>query len=88
MTGPDPTNKVTETVALDSCGVTAMVRESWFDGRDLAERKRIADQIQLQALDSVPYLPLGQVFLPTAFRSDIKDIVKATLPLFWNVRRG
>ena len=32
MTGPDPTNKVTETVALDSCGVTAMVRESWFDG--------------------------------------------------------
>ena len=64
------------------------LREAWFDAPDQAGRKRLAEQIQLQALESVPYVPLGQVFLPTAFRSDIKDIVKAAIPLFWGVRRG
>ena len=64
------------------------LREAWFDAPDLAGRKSIAEAIQRQALTSVPYVPLGQVFLPTAFRSDIKDIVKAAIPLFWGVRRG
>jgi peptide/nickel transport system substrate-binding protein len=36
----------------------------------------------------LPCIPLGQLFQPTAFRSDIKDIVKAAFPLFWGVRRG
>ena len=64
------------------------LRANWFDAPDLASRKAIAAQIQLQALESVPYVPMGQVFLPTAFRSEIKDIVKAAIPMFWSVRRG
>ena len=64
------------------------LRESWFDAPDQAARKDIARQIQLQALESVPYVPMGQIFQPTAFRSDIKDIVKAAIPFFWGVRRG
>jgi peptide/nickel transport system substrate-binding protein len=36
----------------------------------------------------VPYIPLGQIFQPTAYRSDIQDIVRASIPLFWGVRRG
>jgi peptide/nickel transport system substrate-binding protein len=36
----------------------------------------------------MPYIPLGQIFQPTAFRSDIKDLVKSMFPLFWGVRRG
>jgi len=39
-------------------------------------------------VEVLPYIPLGQIFQPTAFRSDIKDIVKAMYPLFWGVRRG
>lgn len=64
------------------------LRDAWFDAPDQAARKQIAEQIQLQALESVPYVPLGQVFLPTAFRSDIRDIVKAAIPLFWGVHRA
>ncbi len=64
------------------------LRAAWFDAPDLAAQQRLAEKIQLQALETVPYVPLGQVFLPTAFRSDIKDIVKAAIPLFWGVRRG
>lgn len=64
------------------------LRESWFDAPDLKSQKAIAEQVQLRAFDTVPYLPLGQIFQPTAFRSDIKDIVKAAFPLFWGVRRA
>jgi len=64
------------------------LRAAWFDAPDLASQKAIAAQIQLRGLENVTYLPLGQIFQPTAFRSDIKDIVKAMFPLFWGVRRG
>ena len=64
------------------------LREAWFDAPDLAAQKAVAAQIQTQAWETVPYIPLGQIFQPTAFRSDIKDIVQAAIPLFWGVRRG
>ena len=50
--------------------------------------KAIAAQIQTRALETVPYIPLGQIFQPTAFRSGLQDIVQAAIPLFWGVRRG
>jgi peptide/nickel transport system substrate-binding protein len=64
------------------------LRDAWFDAPDLGSQKAITEQIQLRALETLPYIPLGQIFQPTAFRSDIKDIVKAMFPLFWGVRRG
>ena len=64
------------------------LRDQWFDAPDLAGRKAIAEQMQLQALQTLPYVPLGQVFQPTAYRSDVRDIVGSHLPLFWGVRRG
>ena len=57
-----------------------VLRDAWFDAPDLKSQKAIAEQIQLQALETVPYIPLGQIFQPTAFRSDIKDIVKCNVP--------
>ncbi len=64
------------------------LRTAWFDAPDLASQKAIAAQVQVRALETLPCIPLGQLFQPTAFRSDIKDIVKAAFPLFWGVRGG
>ena len=64
------------------------LREAWFDAPDLPARKALAEQIQLQALQTVPYVPLGQIYQPTAWRAEIRDIVPAHLPLFWNAYRG
>jgi peptide/nickel transport system substrate-binding protein len=64
------------------------LRDAWFDAPDLVSQKALAEQIQLRGLETLPYIPLGQIFQPTAFRSDIKDIVKSMFPLFWGVRRG
>jgi hypothetical protein len=36
----------------------------------------------------LPYIPVGQSFQPTAFRSDIRDVVKAAFPLFFGGAAG
>jgi peptide/nickel transport system substrate-binding protein len=63
------------------------LRAAWFDAPDLQSQKAIAEQVQLQALNTVPYIPLGQIFQPTASRSNIQGFVKSPLALFWNVHR-
>ncbi len=63
------------------------MRNSWFDAPDAAAQKAIGVEMQKQAFTDVPYVPLGLFYQPTAYRTDIKDVLKG-LPLFWNVRRG
>lgn len=66
------------TVQIEAIGQHVGVgRKGWFDAPDLAGQKTIAAQIQIRAFETVPYTPLGQLFQPTAFRSDINDIVAA-----------
>ena len=43
--------------------------------------------MQQQALVDVPYLPLGQYFLLTAYRRSLTGVLKGP-PLFWNVARA
>jgi peptide/nickel transport system substrate-binding protein len=50
------------------------------------KRKRLAEQIQKVALDEVAYVPWGEWFWPTAFRKDVRDILKFIAPAFWNVK--
>ena len=64
------------------------LRAAWFDAPDLKAQKAIAEQVQLQALQTVPYIPLGQIFQPTAFRSNIQGHVNGPFALFWSVHRA
>ena len=64
------------------------LRDAWFDAPDVEAQKQIARQVQARALEVVTFLPVGQMFQPAAMRSDIRDIVSASFPVFWNVRRG
>jgi peptide/nickel transport system substrate-binding protein len=64
------------------------LREQWFDAPDVAAQKTICEQIQLQAFESVPFMPVGQWYYPWAFRKDLTDFVKCANVLFWNVRRA
>ena len=59
-----------------------------FDAPDLAAQRAVAEQAQQRFFDTVPFLLLGRMQQPTAFRSDIKDLVSASFPVFWGVRRG
>ncbi len=63
------------------------LRDAWFAADDLTARKRAAEQLQLQAFQDVPYIPLGQWHQPTAHRTDLQGMLTG-LPLFWNIRRS
>jgi peptide/nickel transport system substrate-binding protein len=62
------------------------LREAWFNS-PAAIRKQIAEQMQLQAFENVPYYPLGLAQIPAAVRPDITGIQEG-FPVFWNVRRA
>ena len=65
-----------------------VMREAWFDATDLAAQKAIAEQIQLHYFETVNFLPLGRMQQPMAFRKDIVDVVSASFPVFWGMRRA
>ncbi len=62
------------------------LRDAWFTAPDLAAQKALADQLQLQAFADVPYIPLGQYFIPTAYQANLSGMLQGS-PVFWNIRR-
>lgn len=62
------------------------LRDAWLATSDATTQRQIAAQIQLQAFQDVPYVPLGLVYWPTAYRADLTGVLSG-LALFWNVRR-
>jgi peptide/nickel transport system substrate-binding protein len=61
-------------------------RNDWFAAPDQAAQEKIARRLQLQAFQDVPYIPLGQYFVPTAYQASLTGIIHGN-PVFWNVRR-
>jgi peptide/nickel transport system substrate-binding protein len=61
------------------------LRDDFARSASLGEQKKIADDIQQRAYDVVTYIPTGQYNQPAAHRSSLKGLVKAPVPLFWNV---
>jgi peptide/nickel transport system substrate-binding protein len=62
------------------------LREAWLSAPDEAEQKRIVREMQLQAFQDVPYVPLGQFYQPAAFSKTLADIQEGW-PVFHAVRR-
>ncbi len=63
------------------------LRDRWLQAADLEAQKKLAVEMQRQAFQDVPYIPLGQSIAPTAYRSDIVGVLNGQ-PTFWNVRRS
>ena len=61
------------------------LRNAWFKADDLAEQKNICEQIQIQAFEDVPYIPLGALYPLSAFRSNWKDM-QPQAPVFWTLK--
>jgi peptide/nickel transport system substrate-binding protein len=60
----------------------------WLTAKDPAEQKAIAEAIQLDAFKQAPIIPLGQFFIPTAYRADLTGFLESSIPSMWNVRRA
>ena len=45
----------------------------------------IVEELQAELYDFVPYIPTGQYYQPTAFRDNVKGVLEAPVPFFWNI---
>ncbi len=63
-----------------------ILRDEWLRAETADRQRAIAEQMQLQAFEDVPYVPLGQQFQQTAYRRDLTGILPG-MPVFWNVAR-
>ena len=66
--------------------LTAMV-DAWTREPDAAKRHAMIPAIQEEAYTSIPYIPLGQFTQPIAFRSNIKGVLVAGVPVYWNIEK-
>jgi peptide/nickel transport system substrate-binding protein len=61
--------------------------DEWTRAATDADKSRIFDAIQTEAWATVPFVPLGQYFPTTAYRSNIQGRIAATNAIPWNIRR-
>jgi len=54
---------------------------------DPAERRKYAEQLQLECIATVPQVPCGVTLQPAAWRSDLEGVLSG-VPKFWNVKRA
>src|SRR5262249_30061637 len=59
---------------------------AWVRASDETTRKQLAEEVQKVALSEVTYVPWGEWVQPTAFRTNVRDVLKFGAPLFWNVK--
>ncbi|WJR65036.1 ABC transporter substrate-binding protein [Neorhizobium sp. CSC1952] len=64
------------------------LKTSWFRSADPAERAVIAKQIQVQAFETLPYIPLGATSTYHAYRADLKGVFPAPVNAYWNISKG
>jgi peptide/nickel transport system substrate-binding protein len=64
------------------------LRDAWLDSPDEADQRRLAAEIQAEAFNFVPFIPLGQYFPPSAWRSNLSGLLKGATPVFWNVEKS
>jgi peptide/nickel transport system substrate-binding protein len=55
---------------------------------DANKRKQIALEIQKEAMQFVTHGWVGQYFKPTAWRKSLQGLIKAPVPVFWNVAKS
>jgi peptide/nickel transport system substrate-binding protein len=63
------------------------LRDQWFDAPDVKAQAAICADIQREAFQSVPYIPMGQYLQPTAYRTSLEGVLNG-FALFWNVKRA
>lgn len=64
------------------------LRDQWYEAQDLATQQRLGREMQEVAFEEVPFIPTGIWRQPIARRANVTGILKATRPLFWNIRKG
>lgn len=60
----------------------------WLDAESPTEMTRLERKIQLLAMDSVPFIPLGRYLPRAGWSRSLSDPAKGPVPTFWNVSKS
>ena len=63
------------------------MRAEFANLTDTAERKALAEKIQLRAVETVPFVPIGMQYQIRAQRDDLVGILTPPAPVYWNIER-
>ncbi len=64
------------------------LRDAWFDAPDLPAQQKITADMQMLGFQDPPYVPVGQYFIPQAYRQGLTGFVKAANTVLWGVKKG
>lgn len=64
------------------------MRSEFALATDAEQKKKIAEAIQLRAVETVPYWPAAQLYLVRGVRSNLDGILNAAIPVYWNIARN
>lgn len=63
------------------------LRDAWFNAPTVADQKRIAEDMQKRAFETVPYIPTAQFIIPTAYRANLSGVINSPVTFLWNVEK-
>jgi peptide/nickel transport system substrate-binding protein len=64
------------------------LRAAWLDAEDDAQSKSIARALNAQAMRSLPYVPLGFYWQPSAWNRRVSGAFKSPVTVFWNMGKS
>jgi len=62
--------------------------DAWFDATGEEAERQAMVEVSRRSMDFVTYIPTGFFLNSTAWRRDVRGIVKAPFPVFWGVSKG
>ena len=68
--------------------VLEALRDQWAGAEDPAEQAKLATAIQVQALKTLPYVPLGGRAAQCAYRTNVTGVFPATCNVYWNMGKS
>jgi peptide/nickel transport system substrate-binding protein len=68
--------------------IAARLRDAWIDAPGLPAKRAIAAQLQEQVFTAAAFVPLGQWYPVTAWRTTLTGQQKGPYPVFWDVARS
>ena len=63
------------------------LRVEFSRSSDEAKHKEMAGQIQKLVIDEGVVLPMGQYYVPAAYRKSLSGALEAPVPVFWNIQK-
>jgi len=63
------------------------LHDRWLQSEDPVQQKAIAAELQEEAFRTIPYIPLGQFAIPTAYRNNLSGLIASPVLEMWNVEK-